>query len=115
MDTKSRYKIIKQAGELIFSEGDYADSAYIIESGIVEVSTLHNNTPILLRTLGPGDILGEMAIIDEAERTASAIAVNEVQLMVISREQITQRIETSDPIIKLLLRVLLDRYRSGLK
>ena len=115
MDTNSRYKIKLEEGDVIFQEGDYADSAYIIEKGSVEVSTLQNKQPIILRTLGPGDILGEMAIIDEAERTATATACEPVQLMVISREQITQRIENADPIIRLLLHVLLERYRSGLQ
>ncbi len=103
-----------ESGELIFREGDLANCAYIIEKGCVQISIERDDEQVILCDLNPGDILGEMAAIDDSERTASARAISTTQLTIISKEQLTKRIHDADPIIQLLLRVLLERYRSGL-
>ncbi|NND56930.1 MAG: cyclic nucleotide-binding domain-containing protein, partial [Xanthomonadales bacterium] len=52
------------AGETIFREHEPGDFAYFIESGKVELSAANQGKKIVLTTLGPGELLGEMAIID---------------------------------------------------
>ncbi|MDX1570163.1 MAG: EAL domain-containing protein [Xanthomonadales bacterium] len=103
-----------QDGELLFTEGDPADRAYIIESGSLEISTQSEEGEVVLCRLGRGDIVGEMGVIDRAPRTASARAIGPTDLVVITRDALTERIASADPIIKLLVQILLDRYRSGL-
>jgi EAL domain-containing protein (putative c-di-GMP-specific phosphodiesterase class I) len=101
-------------GEVLFAEGDPADCAYIIESGELEISTHSENEKVIICSLGAGDIVGEMGVIDRAARTATAAAVGHTRLMVVTRNQLTERISQADPILKLLVKILLDRYRSGL-
>ena len=69
-------------GETIFKEGDAAKELYVIQSGRVEIQ-LGNR---LLDTLEPNDIFGEMALIDSAPRSATAIAKTEVALVPISKK-----------------------------
>lgn len=104
-----------QAGQFVFREGDAVDNAYIIERGKIQIFTGDDDNRLVICELGPGDILGEMAVIDDMSRTASALVISNCRLNVISREQFIQRIENADPIIRLLLSVLIKRYRSGLK
>ena len=69
-------------GETIFKEGEPAKELYVIRSGRVEIQ-LGNR---LLDTLEANDIFGEMALIDAAPRSASAIAKTDVALVPISKK-----------------------------
>ena len=102
------------AGEFLFEEGEEADCAYIIESGELEISTQSHTAKVVICTLSSGDIVGEMGALDNAPRTASAVAIRDTRLMIVTKRQFTDRISTADSILKLLIKVLLDRYRSGL-
>ncbi len=101
-------------GEVLFREGDHADCAYIIEEGGLEITTDSEGQQVILTCLKPGEIVGEMGVIDSAPRTATATATGATSLMVVTRDQLTDRISQADPILKLLVKILLDRYRSGL-
>ena len=101
-------------GDILFEEGESADCAYIVESGSLEISTRSEGSRVVLCELGEGEIVGEMGVIDRAPRTATARAVGETTLIVVTREALTDRIAQADPILKLLVKILLDRYRSGL-
>lgn len=101
-------------GEVIFREGDPPTLAYLIEQGRVEVCTETGGERVVLAILGPGDLLGEMAIIDASPRTATATALDDCVLMPVAREQIQERLAGADPIIRGLLQSQLSRYRSAL-
>ena len=101
-------------GEILFSEGEHADCAYIVDAGELVISTTTETGEVVLKTLGPGDLVGEMGVIDSAPRTASARAVGPTRLVTVTRNQFTERISEADPILRLLVNMLLERYRSGL-
>jgi len=69
-------------GEMIFKEGETAKELYVIQSGQVEIQ-LGNR---LLATLEANDIFGEMALLDSAPRSATAIAKTDVALVPISKK-----------------------------
>lgn len=110
--TSKRLSLV--AGDTVFLEGDAPTSAFLVESGRVEIRTVKDGVPMVLSVLGPGDLLGEMAVIDDAPRTATALALTDVALIEVDRAQINERIESSDPIVRALLRGQLSRYRSAL-
>lgn len=103
-----------QAGEVIFREGDAPTCAYLIDRGRVEVSTVQHGKKLVFSYLGPGDLLGEMAVIDDAVRSADAIAITDCALTEIRRDQIQERLSEADSIIRVLVHALLQRYRTGL-
>jgi EAL domain-containing protein (putative c-di-GMP-specific phosphodiesterase class I) len=68
----------------------------------------------VLGTLGPGMLLGEMAVLDNSMRTATARAVTDCTLTPIDRQQFAERLAAADPVVRALLMSQLTRYRSAL-
>ncbi|HSM81247.1 MAG TPA: EAL domain-containing protein [Nodosilinea sp.] len=100
------------AGENIFMEGSAADRAYIIESGYVEIFVGAGEDSLQLNVLGPGDIFGEMGIMDSSPRSASAKAIGPCRCIVVSAAQVAERIESSSPVVRLLISMSLHRNRA---
>ena len=74
--------------EVIFEEGDTGDAFYLIVSGSVRISTIVPGVgEEALAVLKEGEYFGEMALIDDAPRSASAIANEDVILLLIEKEQ----------------------------
>jgi len=75
-------KILRYSdGGVIFGPGDAGGSAYIVKSGRVEMREKGR----AVETLEPGEIFGELALIDEEPRTAAAVAAGAVELIPIDR------------------------------
>ena len=104
-------RIAVPAGTLLFAEGDAGSSAYLIDSGRIEIFLLREGREVILATRGPGEIVGEMAIIDSRPRSASARVVADCELVIITAEQIAHRIAQTDPILRMCLGVVIARYR----
>ena len=99
-------------GQDIIHQGDEGYRAYYIESGRVEVYLKDGEHQLKLTELGPGDIFGEMALINHEARTASVRALDECVLTVISREEIDGKIDRiKDKAIRALINVLAARLR----
>lgn len=97
--------------EVIFRPGDPSDCAYLIEAGQVEVLEGDTGRPVRIAMLGKGDIVGEMALIDERPRSLTARAVGAVSLSAVSREQFV-RLMFQDPAEGLrYLRAFFERLR----
>lgn len=101
-------------GVTLFEEGDAPTTAFLIEAGEVEISTSRDGKVTKLAHLGPGDLLGEMAVIDDSPRTATATALTDCTLLAIDKAQIAERLDQTDPIIRALLEGQLKRYRGAL-
>jgi len=97
--------------EYIFTEGEAGDCAYIIDSGMVEISLGKDERRLVMATLTKGEILGEMAIIDRLPRTASARAIVPTVVTAIPLDYVSQKIEQSDPTVRMFLRIAMTRYR----
>ncbi|MDJ1184875.1 EAL domain-containing protein [Roseofilum sp. BLCC_M143] len=101
-----------QAGDSIFYEGDGGDFAYIIEEGEVEIWTLVDGKHRSLNRLNPGAMFGEIALIDGQPRSASATAVTDVFLTLVTKEQVSRRIHSADPLLRMLLLMVMRYFRS---
>ncbi|MGI9508944.1 MAG: EAL domain-containing protein [Geminicoccaceae bacterium] len=106
--------ILVDEGSVIFHEGERGHSAFLIERGEVEISVQRNGQGMRLASRGPGEVFGEMAIIDDQPRSATVTAVRPCQLLMITRDQLVNRIEQTDPVLRMCLRVILQRFRSTL-
>src|SRR5690554_2641619 len=99
-------------GETLFREHDSGRSAYLIESGKVRIIVGQDEGATALADLGPGDLVGEMAMIDHAPRTATAVALEDSVLLVNDREHLADRVAHTDPVVRALLGGQLKRYRA---
>lgn len=95
-------------GEWVFKEGDPGDYAYIIDQGSIEIFTTLEDQRYVLSVLEPGAIFGELALVDGRTRSASAVACTDT---LVTREQVEERIESADPILRMLLFVVLSYLR----
>lgn len=103
------------AGTKIFREGEPGTFAYLIERGKVEISAATKGSRIEINTLGPGDMFGEMALIDNHSRAATATAVEDTEVIPLEKTTLEHKISKSDPVLHLLLRVVLERFRWALR
>ncbi len=101
--------------EVIFREGDAPTTAFLVESGRVRISTDQNGRRVDLGELGPGSLLGEMAVLDDSPRMATATAVTVCELMPIDRAQFSERLQAAEPVVYALMMSQLTRYRSALR
>ena len=108
--TGSAKKMFKK-GDILLREGEQGDVAYVIESGSVEVLIQRDGALIQIGTRGPGSIIGEMAMIDDKPRTATIRAIEDCQVLEISRDDFSRRVDSADPILKMVMRVVMARYR----
>lgn len=105
-------RTVFEPGHVIFKEGDARGDCYIIEEGEVEISTNMNGREVSLAILSKGDIFGEMALVDDGPRSATATTVGKVEAFVISRDLLETRMNNLDPLIGLLVRLMIERYRT---
>ena len=76
------------AGALIFQRGDQGDYLLLLRSGRIRLSlSSPQGREIMLRTLRPGDVVGEMALIDGLPRSADATALEPTEALILSRER----------------------------
>ncbi|HLW92385.1 MAG TPA: EAL domain-containing protein [Roseiarcus sp.] len=98
------------SGALLFAEGDLGEAAYLIQSGEIEIFVAREGADVILARRGPGDIVGEMAVIVRGKRSAAARTVSDCVLLVVTEPQISGRLEHADPILRMCFRVVADRY-----
>jgi NADH dehydrogenase len=72
-----------EPGETVFTEGDAGDSLFMILSGRVEVLKRFGAEPRVVRTLGPGEYFGEMALLGRHPRSATARALTPLDVLVL--------------------------------
>lgn len=101
------------AGTRIFDQDAPGDCAYMIDSGHVEISTFSGGKKESLATLGPGEIFGEMALLDGRPRSATATAIHEATVIAISRQQLLDEVNRISPVARLLLITSINRLRSA--
>lgn len=82
--------------ETVFHQGDPGDSLFIVESGAVKIvlPSPEGEEGAIIATLGRGDFFGELALLDRAPHSATAVALDATQLLVLDRATFTELIDT---------------------
>jgi CRP-like cAMP-binding protein len=107
MGTRRRYG----ANEVILREGDLGQTAYIVRSGAVEVTSRASGEPVCLATLGPGETFGEMSLVDDKPRSATVTALEPTELEEIHQDGFFESLQTDPGVAIDLLRALFERLR----
>ncbi len=99
-------------GEVLFLKGDEGDALYMVLSGRVRISTTGpGGRAVILNIIEPGDIFGEVALLDGMPRTADAIAIVRTELIVIARRDFTPLLEQEPSLTLHLLKLICERLR----
>ena len=94
-------------GEHLFHQGDAGEALYVIVDGSVAVVlTSESGDRMVLTTLGPADVLGEIALLDGQSRSASAEAVEETTTLMLSRAAFLDAVHGQPALVEELLRSL---------
>lgn len=96
-----------KAGDIIMAEGSRGREMYVVGEGEVDIRV---GTRVV-ETVGPGRFFGEMALIDESPRSATAIAKTDVKLIPISRERFMFLVQNTPFFAIEVMQVLVSRLR----
>jgi CRP-like cAMP-binding protein len=98
---------IVSAGATVFEEGEAGDALYVILEGEVELRI----GEAALETLGPGDVFGEMALVDDAPRVATAMAKTLCKLVPVGRSRFLALVRQRPEFSLHLMKVMAERLR----
>ena len=100
------------AGQDIFREGDPGDGIYVVQDGLVEIyATPDGKTRRVFSHVSPGDIFGEMAVLEHRPRSAAASAAQATQVWFIPRAELLTLVERSPGLAMSLLQEISARLR----
>jgi CRP/FNR family cyclic AMP-dependent transcriptional regulator len=101
------------AGEVLFREGEPGHEMYVIQSGLVRVVKKVGGEYRSLATLGRGEFIGEMAILNGRPRTATALVLEDARCLVIDAATLEQMIASNTEITLRLVKKLARRLDSA--
>ena len=106
---KDGYYRIYDDNRIIFLENEAGNALYIIQQGEVRITKINNKHEILLNILKPGDIFGEMAILENKSRNANAISSGQVKLIAVSKDNFESIVKIHPEIAYKIIELLSDR------
>lgn len=99
-------------GNVIFVQGEQGERCFSIVQGSVKISAYHSDgREAVIAVLGPGDVFGELALFDQAPRSADATAIEDSEVLSLDTKAITEAIAAFPDLGLSLLRVLGRRLR----
>ncbi len=102
------------AATRVFHEGDHSDACYIVRSGSFRVTREHSDgRAITLATLGPGDLFGELAMLDGEVRSASVEALTDGELLALPASEVRALLGRHPEITVKLVAALVRRLRAA--
>jgi CRP/FNR family cyclic AMP-dependent transcriptional regulator len=101
------------AGDVLFREGEKGEDMYVIQSGVVQILKSVGGQERPLATLGRGEFVGEMAILNDKPRTATAVVLEPARCLVIDGRTLEQMLSNSTEIALRLVKKLARRLDSA--
>ncbi|NUM43317.1 MAG: CoA-binding protein [Anaerolineales bacterium] len=99
-------------GEILFYEGSPGDMAYVIEEGHLEILQQSGERELLLAVRGKGDVIGEMALVEDFPRTATVRAKTPTVLITIHKDHFNHLLDHSPSASRAILNTVLSRWRA---
>ena len=97
------------AGDILFREGDSGDVMFAVADGLVELT--HGGA--MIEKIGAGGIIGEMALVDAAPRSATATAATETRVVKVDREHFTYLVQEHPTFALQVMSVMAERLRKA--
>ncbi len=98
-------------GEIIVRQGDVGDKMFVIQEGQVEVLSETDGKEIRLRIAGEGEFMGEMAIFERVNRTATLRAMGKVRVLTIDKKNFLRRVHEDPSLAFRLVETMSRRIR----
>ncbi|HEU5324293.1 MAG TPA: MFS transporter [Candidatus Limnocylindria bacterium] len=98
------------AGDVVVRQGDAADRFYLIAEGTLRVTQTRDGKQVELRTLGPGDVFGEVGLLNRSPRTATVTALTDGRLLALDGEDFLELVSSGPGLSSRLL----DLYRGAI-
>ena len=99
-------------GAVLVEEGEDGEAAFLIRKGKVEVRLgMRGEHPHTVATLGPGEVVGEIAMFDGHTHMATVVAVEPTEVSAISRQEFNRRVQSMDPVLKGIILQMVRRAR----
>lgn len=100
-------------GETLFHVGDPGDALFVVESGNVKITLPPDDgsEPAILTTIGPGGFFGELALLDGARRSATAVALDAVSTLVLRRDAFDRLVDDQAAVRRALFAALATEIR----
>jgi len=95
--------------EIVFSEHEPGHELHIIQKGKIKITKIVDNNEVLLAVLKPGDIFGEMAILENKPRNATAISFGESELLAVSKSNFEVMVKANPQLGTKLITLLSER------
>jgi len=102
-------------GDRVFREGDTGSCAYIVQDGAIEITKTIEDKDVILGVVSKGGIFGEMALVDNAPRMASAHAVKQTSVILVPARTFQEKLAKTDPFIRALLSIFVKNIRAMTK
>lgn len=109
--TQSFRELNYSPGEIVFRDGDEGDSVYLIWSGRIAIIKGDLDSPTILAYRGPGEIFGEMAILDNQPRSATIVALDHLRVLELNRQRFDQLLAETPSISRSIMQILSARLR----
>lgn len=111
-DTLIERKVFAE-GDSVFKQGSTGRTAFIIQKGAVDiVHEMPDGTEKLLANVSVGAIFGEMSLIDDHPRMATARVTEPTTVIVVTEQMFLQKLEKSDPFIRGLMNIMAETIRN---
>ncbi|GAB4581994.1 MAG: hypothetical protein Fur0022_47460 [Anaerolineales bacterium] len=105
-------EIVLPTGEVLFQEGSPGDMAYVIKEGQLEILKQSGARELLLAVRTTGDVIGEMALLEDFPRTATVRAKSPTTLITIHKDHFNHLLDISPSASRALLNTVLNRWRA---
>ncbi|MBT3788056.1 MAG: cyclic nucleotide-binding domain-containing protein [Alphaproteobacteria bacterium] len=104
-----------QKDKVIFEDGDQGGRVFVVEKGRVELSKTIGGEKRILGTLGENEIFGELSVLTNEPRSATAIAQEYTVCLTVSDYEIKERMKSADLFVQALIRILINNLKETTK
>lgn len=98
-------------GELLFSEGDFANCMFIVRSGEFDVVISNGQIETAVARYGPGHLIGEMSLFDRRPRSATIRAVSDASAVILPYDKLEEQLRSMPEWVQVTLKTLSEKIR----
>ncbi|WP_172822301.1 cyclic nucleotide-binding domain-containing protein [Magnetospirillum moscoviense] len=104
-----------KAGQRVFSQGDVGNAAYIVQKGLIRLYQAADDQQVELGDIGVGEIFGEMAVLDQGSRSASAVAIEDSTVAIVPLPVFQHKLKNADRFLAALIGLFIKNIRNSPK